>query len=77
MPLLIIGAVCGNAAGIRQQFSAFVGIQMSLLSARQNRRAREMTVNYFGTLSGSRAFTPIIAMHCGGAPVNVLSVAIA
>ncbi|MCP2091802.1 UNVERIFIED_ORG: NAD(P)-dependent dehydrogenase (short-subunit alcohol dehydrogenase family) [Paraburkholderia sediminicola] len=35
---------------------------------------REMTVNYFGTPSGSRVLAPIIATRGGGALANVLSV---
>jgi len=36
--------------------------------------AREMSVNYFGTLSVTRAFAPILARNGGGAVVNVLSI---
>lgn len=34
---------------------------------------REMEVNYFGTLSMSRAFAPVLVANGGGALVNVLS----
>ncbi len=36
---------------------------------------REMEVNYFGVLSMTRAFAPVLARNGGGAIVNVLSVA--
>ena len=36
---------------------------------------REMDVNYFGTLSMTRAFAPVLGANGGGAIVNVLSVA--
>lgn len=36
---------------------------------------REMDLNYFGVLSMTRAFSPVLARHAGGAFVNVLSVA--
>jgi NAD(P)-dependent dehydrogenase (short-subunit alcohol dehydrogenase family) len=36
--------------------------------------AREMQVNYFGTLAMCRAFAPVLARNEGGAIVNVLSI---
>ncbi|MET9240680.1 SDR family oxidoreductase [Nonomuraea sp. NPDC003709] len=49
------------------------GISRSGSSDLDSARA-EMDTNYFGTLSMSRAFAPVLARNGGGALVNVLSV---
>jgi NAD(P)-dependent dehydrogenase (short-subunit alcohol dehydrogenase family) len=49
------------------------GISLSRSPAPDQARA-EMETNYFGTLSMSRAFAPVLAANGGGALVNVLSV---
>ncbi|MFF4614951.1 SDR family oxidoreductase [Nonomuraea jabiensis] len=49
------------------------GISRSGSSDPDSARA-EMDTNYFGTLSMSRAFAPVLARNGGGALVNVLSV---
>lgn len=36
--------------------------------------AREMRVNFFGTLDMCRAFAPVLSRNCGGAIVNMLSI---
>lgn len=51
-------------------------LRSTLLGAPDMTAARaEMETNYFGTLSMSREFAPVLARHGGGALVNVLSVA--
>jgi NAD(P)-dependent dehydrogenase (short-subunit alcohol dehydrogenase family) len=67
-------AACGdvdilvNNAGVAT-FSPLLGAA-SVAGARL-----EMETNYFGTLSMTRAFAPILARRGGGAVVNILSVA--
>ncbi|OPC81548.1 short-chain dehydrogenase [Embleya scabrispora] len=55
--------------------NAGVSGSASFLGAGTSDPARaEMETNYFGTLSMSRAFAPVLARNGGGALVNVLSV---
>jgi len=56
--------------------NAGVALGARLLGAGSIDAAREeMEVNYFGTLSVTRAFAPVLAANGGGAVVNVLSIA--
>lgn len=56
--------------------NAGVALGARLLGADSIDAAREeMEVNYFGTLSVTRAFAPVLAGNGGGAVVNVLSIA--
>lgn len=55
--------------------NAGVAFGARLLGADSIEAAREeMEVNYFGTLSVTRAFAPVLAANGGGAVVNVLSI---
>jgi NAD(P)-dependent dehydrogenase (short-subunit alcohol dehydrogenase family) len=55
--------------------NAGVSSSASLLGAPSlEEAAREMQVNYFGTLAMCRAFAPVLARNDGGAIVNVLSI---
>ncbi|HEU4561437.1 MAG TPA: SDR family NAD(P)-dependent oxidoreductase, partial [Longimicrobium sp.] len=55
--------------------NAGVAFGARLLGADSIDAAREeMEVNYFGTLSVTRAFAPVLAANGGGAVVNVLSI---
>jgi short-subunit dehydrogenase len=57
-----------NNAGVALNYGGFV-TALDLNSARA-----EMDVNYFGTLTMSQAFAPILKHNGGGAIVNVLSI---
>ena len=51
-------------------YAAFEG---AISSADTNAARHEMDVNYFGTLSVTRAFAPVLAANGGGTVVNMLS----
>ncbi len=65
-------AACGDVSILINNAGAFHNV--TLMTAPDLTAARdEMEVNYFGPLTLSRAFAPILAANGGGAIVNVLS----
>lgn len=56
-----------NNAGVNQMSAFVAGSSMDAARA-------EMEVNYFGTMSVSRAFAPVLANNGGGAMINMLSI---
>jgi short-subunit dehydrogenase len=54
--------------------NAGISVDGDLLTGELDGARREMDTNYFGTLSVTRAFVPIIERNGGGGVLNVLSV---
>lgn len=66
------GAACHDTALVIN--NAGVSLRSRFISADPRAARTEMETNYFGTLSVSRQFAPILAANGGGALVNMLSV---
>lgn len=67
-------AAHGNVSIVINNAGYHAGSRLILTDSGHDAR-QEMEVNYFGVLSMTRAFAPVLAANDGGAFVNVLSVA--